>query len=200
MSTFQAFVVIYIASLFELTLAHSVVAEYKHLDKKVMEILCKLSTLEEWETMLKTIEYYIMKLMNYGLRISQELETDKVMVNKIVNNGKPRFMNVTLNEEELKETLFIPEKKIKEFYNLRAELTRVWDAFVNIAKGMKWVKRTRKPYIVQGAFHGRRLGRKKGANKPYIPKDKEGNQLDSEEIDDKSSLYSSSSLSESEYD
>lgn len=152
---------------------HSVVAEYKHLDNNVMKVLFKPLSEEDWDQMLKTVEYYIMKIMNQGLRISQMMETDKVMVNKILGFGKPKFMNYTINEQELIEESCIPEEKIKEFYDLRKELDRTWVEFVKIAKAMKWQKKTRKPYIVQGAFHGRRLGRRKGRKEPYpLKKDK----------------------------
>ncbi|KAG8298372.1 hypothetical protein J6590_016268 [Homalodisca vitripennis] len=146
---------------------HSMVAEYKHLDKKVINILFRPASEEDWDKMLKTVEYYIMKLMNHGLRISQQMETDRLMVKKILNNGRPKFMNFTLNEKELVEEIFIPEEKIQTFYNLCQELERTWVEFVKIVKAVKWPKKTKKPYILQGAFHGRRLGRRKGRKNPY---------------------------------
>uniref|UniRef100_A0A1B6LXC2 Uncharacterized protein n=1 Tax=Graphocephala atropunctata TaxID=36148 RepID=A0A1B6LXC2_9HEMI len=146
---------------------HSIVAEYKHLDKKVMNILFRPASEEDWDKMLKAVEYYIMKLMNHGLRISERMEIDKQMVKKILNYGQPKFMNYTLNEKELLKEIFIPEDKIQTFYNLREELERTWVEFVKIAKSVKWPKVTKKPYILQGAFHGRRLGRRKGRKNPY---------------------------------
>lgn len=162
---------------------HSVVAEYKHLDNNVMKVLHHPLSEEDWDQMLKTVEYYIMKIVNQGLRISQMVETNKVMVNKILGFGKPKFMNVALNEQELIEEACIPEEKIKEFDDLRKEFDRTWTEFVKIAKAMKWQKRTRKPYIVQGAFHGRRLGRRKGRKEPYPFKKDKTSEIQTNELD-----------------
>lgn len=152
-------------------------AEYKNLDKNVLRVLLRPLSEEDWDQMLKTVEYYIFKLMNHGLRISQKMETNKIMVNKILGNGRPKFMNFTINEEELVGEVGIPYEKIREFHDMKKELEGTWVEFVKIAKGMKWQKNTRKPYIIQGAFHGRRLGRRKGRKQPYPLKEKSATEI-----------------------
>jgi predicted NUDIX family phosphoesterase len=105
--------------------------EYKNLDRKIAKVLMR-PTKEKWDKMLEAVEFYSNKLKDPGLIFAQDCEKNKVIIQGILRDGCPNFVNIAVDEDELLNEVEITKSQLKRFYELRDDTKKTWEEILTV--------------------------------------------------------------------
>lgn len=108
----------------------NILTQFSDLDKQISTILedPSLQTLDE---AMHFMNLYCMDMSNLSTKLEQDTAKD-IMDDliKLYNQGRPKFVDMDLNEYELKKYLLVKDEILAKLRVLQSDARNIWDEFV----------------------------------------------------------------------
>uniref|UniRef100_A0A1B6GL36 Uncharacterized protein n=1 Tax=Cuerna arida TaxID=1464854 RepID=A0A1B6GL36_9HEMI len=109
--------------------------EFKALDDEIVECIHNPATLNSWDNLLVTMDFYLKSLNNVVEEIlSNTRETIHSEAEKIWNGQMPKFITQVLDETMCSIVMPITPNQIDKFYKKQELAEKQWNKFSDLVK------------------------------------------------------------------
>lgn len=108
----------------------NILTEFKDLDKQISTIL-EDPSLQGLSEAMHFMNLYCMELSSLSMKLEQNDAKDMMeQFVQLYNQGRPKFVDMDINEYELKKFLHAKDETLVKFKVLQSDARSIWDEFV----------------------------------------------------------------------
>uniref|UniRef100_A0A1B6FSE8 Uncharacterized protein n=1 Tax=Cuerna arida TaxID=1464854 RepID=A0A1B6FSE8_9HEMI len=109
---------------------NNILSEFSSLEKQISTIL-EDPSLQGIEEAMHFMNLYCMEMSNLSLKLDQDMAGDMMEdLIKLYKQGRPKFIDIELNDYELKKYLLVKDKTLTKLKVLQSDARSIWDEFV----------------------------------------------------------------------
>lgn len=108
----------------------NILTQFSDLDKQISKIL-EDPSLQSLDEAMHFMNLYCMEMSNLSLKLDHDMAKDMMDdLIKLYNQGRPKFVDMDINEYELKKYLHVKDETLAKFKVLQSDARSIWDEFV----------------------------------------------------------------------